>query len=445
MSDQLAGQSGKFIVGVTGNIATGKSAVMHLAAEEGALTIDADKLVHEILDHDAELQTAIAEAFGPEVRRADGRINRRELGKIVFVDAEAMERLEEMVHPAVYEEVGRRLAETDKPLVFIEAIKLLEGKLADSCQQIWVTRCSRQCQLERLRICRGLDTQSAAARIKAQPPQEDKVALADVVVDTNGYMNETEIQFKMAWDRLPESVKILTHPKPAARAAGKSKLRRAPSKTAKKPAPQQVKTRLSKESLGQISIPRPDRQATAAAKAKTKSAAAQEQAVSDHLTDVTVRRARPSDIPSILLLMQKASGGAIKMKRADLLLALSERSYFIGQTGTEVNAVMGWNIDSQVARIDQFYVHPLSAVAETGLVMVEEVEKSAYAHICELIVAFLPYDESAELRQLFDSQGYEELEKDSLPHAWRNAIDESQPEDTFFMIKILRDERLKSA
>ena len=82
--------SGKLIIGLTGNIASGKSAVMRLAAEQGALIIDADKIVHELMDYDAEVQAAVAVAFGPEVRREDGRINRRALGQIVFADPTAL-------------------------------------------------------------------------------------------------------------------------------------------------------------------------------------------------------------------------------------------------------------------------------------------------------------------------------------------------------------------
>ncbi|MCP4428914.1 MAG: dephospho-CoA kinase, partial [Chloroflexi bacterium] len=161
--------SGKLIIGLTGNIATGKSAVMDLAAEQGALTIDTDKIVHELLDNDAKMQAAIAVAFGSEVRLEDGRIDRRALGEIVFNDPRALRDLESMTHPIVGREVAKQIDVGEPDVVFIEAIKLLEGALAKICHQIWVTRCSRQRQLDRLRICRGMDTETAVARIKAQP------------------------------------------------------------------------------------------------------------------------------------------------------------------------------------------------------------------------------------------------------------------------------------
>jgi len=190
------------IIGLTGNIATGKSAVMRLAAERGALTIDADRVVHELLDGDAGIQGAVAAAFGPDVRRPDGRIDRAALGRIVFGDAAALRRLEGILHPAVRGEIARRVADADAPVVLIEAIKLLEGPLAEVCDQVWVTACSRETQLARLRVCRGMDEADAAARVDAQNPQADKIARADVVIYTDGLLRDTEAQFDASWDAL---------------------------------------------------------------------------------------------------------------------------------------------------------------------------------------------------------------------------------------------------
>ncbi len=404
--------SGKLIVGLTGNIATGKSAVMRLAADMGALTIDADKIVHELQDHDAELQAAIAVAFGSEVRREDGRIDRRALGKIVFDDPQAMRDLEGIVHPMAQRELARRVQESEQPIVFIEAIKLLEGPLVKMCHQIWVTRCSRQRQLDRLRICRGMETNTAVARIKAQPPQEEKVAQADVVIDTNGYMIDTEKQFQMAWTRLPDPAVVNTAILPPL-------------------PPRSNKTAAKTESR------RPAKPITVAI------AAPATPKPTDRPENLQVRRARPSDVAAMLLLIQKATGGSVTMKRAELLMALSERGYFIGQIGAAVSAVVGWNIDSQVARIDQIFIHPLSAAATTGLAILEEIEKSANDHICEIIIAFVPDDAPDEIQQMFAWQAFAAMDKIDLPLAWQEAITESQPGNTHFLLKVLRDERLK--
>lgn len=197
--------SRRVILGLTGNIATGKSAVMRLAAERGALTIDADKVVHELLDGDASIQAAVVDTFGPEVRRPDGRIDRAALGRVVFGDAAKLRQLEGLLHPATRSEIAGRVAAADAPVVMIEAIKLLEGPLADLCDQIWVTACERATQMERLRVCRGMDEASAAARIDAQPPQAAKIARADVVIHTDGLMTDTQAQFEAAWQSIPQA------------------------------------------------------------------------------------------------------------------------------------------------------------------------------------------------------------------------------------------------
>ncbi len=190
------------IIGLTGNIATGKSAVMRLAAERGALTIDADRVVHELLAEDEAIQAAVVAAFGPGVRRAAGGIDRAALGSLVFGDAAQLRRLEAILHPAVRLAIARRVAESDAPVIVIEAIKLLEGPLAALCDQIWVTTCTRQTQLARLRVCRGLDEATAVARVDAQGPQEEKIARADVVIATDGLLRETQEQFEAAWGQI---------------------------------------------------------------------------------------------------------------------------------------------------------------------------------------------------------------------------------------------------
>lgn len=187
------------IIGLTGNIATCKSAVTRLAAGRGALVIDADRVVHELLDGDQAIQEAVTAAFGAGVRLADGRIDRAALGRIVFGDPEMLRRLEGITHPAVRAEIARRVAATAASKIVIEAIKLLEGPLAAACDQIWVTACPRETQLERMRVCRGLDEATAVARVDAQAPQAEKIARADVVIDTSGLMTATQAQFEAAW------------------------------------------------------------------------------------------------------------------------------------------------------------------------------------------------------------------------------------------------------
>lgn len=196
----------RVIIGLTGNIATGKSAVMKMAADRDALTIDADKVVHELLAQDPAIQQAVEAVFGPSVRRENGPIDRAALGAIVFRDAAALSKLEAILHPATRQEIARRVQETTAEVIMIEAIKLLEGPLVGLCDQIWVTTCPQAIQLERLRVCRGMEEEAALARITAQPPQAEKIGRADVALDTSGPLRETQAQFEQAWARVQSLV-----------------------------------------------------------------------------------------------------------------------------------------------------------------------------------------------------------------------------------------------
>lgn len=398
----------KFIIGLTGNIATGKSAVLRMAAERGALALDADRIVHYILDNDPSMQAAIAVAFGEQVRRKDGTIDRAALGAIVFSDEQALRDLEHIVHPAVRAEITRRIADSDAQVVMVEAIKLLEGDLAALCDQIWVTRCPRELQQQRLMICRGLDAAEANTRIDAQPPQEAKVARAHVVIDSTGTLAHTREQFERAWRQMPGYQEAEPGVAPATSAAQASNVAPAPA------------TR--RDSAPQRSAPAGD-------------AAAQ---------NVIVRRARPSDIPALLLLMRRASSERVQQTRAEMLMSFSERSYLIGQIETDVVSVVGWNTDSTTAVcIDQIYAHPASAIAAAGPPMLQEIERSAQSLICEIVLVFLAPDAPHEFEQLLQDAGYRQMNPRDMRRAWRQVVAERQPSEGVIMGKVLRDIRVR--
>ena len=189
------------LIGLTGNIATGKSTVAGMLAELGAEVIDADRVAHEVMRAGSPVHTQIVAAFGPEVLGADGEIDRRRLGEIVFADPTALARLEALVHPAVIAEVGRRIAASSAPVVVVEAIKLIESGMAEGCDSVWVTTCRPNQQIRRLTGGRKMSRAEARRRVQAQPPQEDKIARADVVIDTDGTLAQTRAQVQAAWER----------------------------------------------------------------------------------------------------------------------------------------------------------------------------------------------------------------------------------------------------
>jgi dephospho-CoA kinase len=191
-----------FLIGITGNIGTGKSTVTEMLADLGAETIDADEVAHRVMRPRTETCDRVVETFGPEVLTASGEIDRKELGAIVFSDPQALARLEAIVHPATLEAIERRIAATAADVVVVEAIKLIESGLADGCDSVWVITCRREQQIERVVSQRGLSREEARRRVDAQPPQEEKVARADVVIDNAGSLPETREQVEAAWTQV---------------------------------------------------------------------------------------------------------------------------------------------------------------------------------------------------------------------------------------------------
>ena len=190
------------LIGITGNIGTGKSTVASMLASLGAEVIDADKVAHEVMRAGYSAHAQIVETFGPQVLGPDGEVDRARLGSIVFANPELLARLEAIVHPATLEAITRRIATTSADVVVVEAIKLIESGMAGACDNVWVTTCRPRQQVYRIVGGRGLSRAEAWERVRAQPPQEDKIARADVVVDTSGSMSHTRAQVQAAWDRL---------------------------------------------------------------------------------------------------------------------------------------------------------------------------------------------------------------------------------------------------
>jgi dephospho-CoA kinase len=189
-------------IGLTGNIACGKSSVGKLLAARGAEYVDADQLVHALMEPGTPENSRIVERFGASVRDADGRVDRAGLGEIVWRDPAALKDLEAIVVPGVRAEIRRRLATTRAPVIVVDAIKLIESGLYRELDTLWVVRCTPEEQLRRLIAERGLSVDQARARIAAQPPQEEKLREATLVIDNSGSLAETERQVDAAWQAI---------------------------------------------------------------------------------------------------------------------------------------------------------------------------------------------------------------------------------------------------
>ncbi|MEO8257128.1 MAG: dephospho-CoA kinase [Acidobacteriota bacterium] len=184
-------------VALTGGIATGKSYVLDRFRRRGVPCLDADALVRGVEAPGTEATQAIAARFGADVLAADGAVDRRKLGRIVFADGQARRELEAIVHPAVYRAIaaglrgfellgGSRLAIADVPLLY-------ETGHQSDFDRVIVTACPVETQIRRL-IERGLTDAEARQRLAAQAPTESKAARADFVIRTDGSFEETDRQ-----------------------------------------------------------------------------------------------------------------------------------------------------------------------------------------------------------------------------------------------------------
>jgi dephospho-CoA kinase len=185
------------VIGLTGNIGCGKSTVAGMLRRLGAAVIDADRVARELRQSDGETRAAIEQRFGT--------IDAKRLADRVFGDPVALGELEAILHPRVRDVVRTRLAELEglgAPAVVVEAIKLLESPLHDRCDETWVVRCDEPDAIRRLASARQMSEAEARARLAHQSPQDEKLAVADVVIDGSAPMEEMRRQVEEAYRRL---------------------------------------------------------------------------------------------------------------------------------------------------------------------------------------------------------------------------------------------------
>ncbi|EOS56289.1 dephospho-CoA kinase [Paenibacillus barengoltzii] len=190
-------------IGLTGGIATGKSTVSRLLAERGAAIIDADVIAREIMEPGYPVLAAVSERFGPGVLNADGTLNRKKLGEIVFSNPEERKALEALTHPAIRAEMKQRMEELEAAdphrLVVADIPLLYESGLDPLYERIMVVYVPREVQLTRLMLRDGLSKEAAEQRINAQMDIEIKKERADILIDNSGGLEETKRQIDDFW------------------------------------------------------------------------------------------------------------------------------------------------------------------------------------------------------------------------------------------------------
>lgn len=197
------------ILGLTGNIASGKTTIGLMLLELGATVyVDADHVVHELYLPGQPLVARLVEAFGPSILDTAGGVDRRVLGQMVFADVEKLRTLEALVHPAVQLAlIAKMRAMPPDGIGVLDAVKLVESGYAPLCHGLWLVTCPPEIQLRRLMETRDFTEAEARMRLNAQPPLNDKRELATEIIDNSGSLDDLRRQVSAAWTRYLASLR----------------------------------------------------------------------------------------------------------------------------------------------------------------------------------------------------------------------------------------------
>jgi dephospho-CoA kinase len=200
-------------VGLTGNIASGKSHTASLFAELGAHIIDADRVVHELMACGTQTYGRIVEAFGSKILNPNKAIDRRRLAQIVFFDEEQRKLLNSLTHPDVHGEILRRIFNLEQTapngIVIVDAALMVETGGYKIYHRLVVVTCDPALQLSRLMSRDKLTEEEAKARMASQMPIEEKIKLADYTIDTSGTLKHTHDQVEAVYrDLLIQELRV---------------------------------------------------------------------------------------------------------------------------------------------------------------------------------------------------------------------------------------------
>lgn len=381
----------KIVIGLTGNIATGKSLVLRMLQELGATPIDADKLVHQLMRQGGSVYQAIVEEFGRFILDEKGEISRPRLGNIVFNDPDGLAKLEALTHPGVRQEIQQLIATAPTQVVAVEAIKLFESGLAEQCDSTWVVVAPPNTQLERLTGRRKLTPDQAKQRIKAQSSQQEKAAKANVVIDNSGALAKTWMIVKKHYTDLLQAKSGAAQPEVEA-----------PVAVTPTAAP-----------LAEI-----------------------------NLDEVIIRRAKREDLNPMAELISTGTKGALQPDLSAMMENLFSRAYLVALAKDYVVGMIGWQTENLVAGLQDFYVLRDDLWATIGQRMLDKVHEEVNNLSCEVSLVFVTNQTGQKPIEFLESQGYEQFESKNLIPDWREAAVEWQPENSVLLYKKMREQRI---
>jgi dephospho-CoA kinase len=193
-------------IGLTGGIASGKSSVADILKECGASLIDADEVYRKLIEPGSALHSRIVERWGPEILHADGSLDRKKLGRIVFASENERQELNNCTHPAIIAALRKEMAEEKRNPVVVVAPLLLEAGEEALVDELWVVVLDEETQIERLMKREFITREDALRRVRSQMPLAEKMRRADRIIDNNGPLEKTREAVQKLWTELKERI-----------------------------------------------------------------------------------------------------------------------------------------------------------------------------------------------------------------------------------------------
>jgi len=370
---------GKYVIGLTGNIATGKSVVRRMLEHLGAYTIDADALSHRVITKGAPGYQPVLETFGTWLLDKDGQINRSKLGRLVFADPETLKQLESIIHPYVRQAIDILIKRSKQRVIVVEAIKLLESGLSAQCDAVWVADAPQEVQIERLMRKRSMSREDAIQRVRSQSAQKEKIEAADVVITNNG-------SYEDLWKQVSETWKVVS---PSEETGPATQI-------------------LSKPAAGAFSL----------------------------------QRGKPRDAQKIADLITRLSKGKRTMSQDEAMEAFGDKAFLLLQMDNNLVGITGWQVENLVARTTDLFLDHRIAADQALPLLINEVERASSDLQCEAALIFPPID-LVGFDSVWKQLGYERRSPDELGvQAWEDAALESMPKGSALFFKQLRTDRV---
>lgn len=446
----------KYVIGLTGNIAMGKSLVRKMLENLGAYTIDADGLAHQAMAPGAPTYAPIVETFGKWILDADKKIDRSKLGAVVFAHNDALNILEQITHPIVGQAIDILIGRAKQPIIVVEAIKLVDGVLGGQVDAIWVADSTPEMQLQRLMQKRGMSDWEARKRIETQNPQREKLAKASVVITNNGSPDEVWSQVQQEWQKIIAKLRgaaAIAHPTPSV-ATPVSPTQSTPTEPKRATQPQPV----TAQPVSPAVVPPAPTPVAPVTPPPTPAPTATSPAVqaappvptpvapaspaptpAPTAAHIDVKRFGPKDAEGIAKFISSFTGRQVS--RTDVMAG--ERSYLLAEVAGRIIGVAGYQVENLITRMDEFFILPDAPYAAVAVPMLAQVEEASRDLQSEVGFIFVPRTAPPAQLQAFLDQGYERIEIEMLKvPAWREAAQELQTPEKQILMKKLRSERV---